>query len=957
MPYIKELVIHGFKSFARETKIPFKNTMNVIVGPNGSGKSNITDAICFVLGRLGSKSMRAKRLSNLLFAGTHQYKPSPEASVEMIFDNSDKGFSLAAKEVSIKRVLRRSGQGVYKINNEIKTRQEILELLAQAGIDPNGFNIILQGEIDSFVKMPAEQRREVIEEVAGISIYEVRKQRSLKELEKTDQRLKEVEAILRERTAYLRNLEQERKQALKFQKLQEEIRDCKASILHKTANEKQEKIDSINKEISSHQAEISKINSLIDKTTHEISVLNEKILHITENIQKASGLEQEKLNTEISDLRAEIAGLTIKKQSAQSHIDEMQARKAEIQESIEISEKEIREMSSSKSKGKEKNLKEEIGRKKAQIEQIEEQRRKLYITKSQLSTLNSRVEDKKVQVQKAKHEADFILNRIEEMEALIKIKDSLEIQKEESAKLKIKFDRQKQEIAHFQSAKSELEKSNAALEMQISELEKIKSKVSSLDICPLCKTKITKEHVHDVVKESGEHQEKYKHQIHSNEEGIKNAAHKLAEISGELEAIENELRTRAQDILRLELINEKKNNLRKLSEEREIFEKELKELEAKQSSIEKQMLSLKTSEHSYDSIRLEVQELERRQEKDMGMEITLKQRDVDRLKNALRQAARDIEESSSELNEVSEQLEEKQNILDDKNEQDQDLKRRFQKTLAEKSQHQEKIRFFESDTLHKQSSKHLLEEKINNLKINRAEFLAQKESAEQEQAQFKNAKIMRMSVAELNEKLMQTQRILDTIGSVNMRSLEVYEDVKKEYDKVHEKADVLVKEKQEILMIIEDIDKKKKKVFLKTLSEINALFSRNFSQLSTKGQATLEPVNPEDIFAGGIEMLIKVGKGKYFDTHSLSGGEKSLVSLALIFAIQEYKPYSFYIFDEIDAALDRRNSERLANLLKRYMNNGQYIIVTHNDSLITEAPTIYGVSMQDKISNVLSLEV
>jgi len=115
--------------------------------------------------------------------------------------------------------------------------------------------------------------------------------------------------------------------------------------------------------------------------------------------------------------------------------------------------------------------------------------------------------------------------------------------------------------------------------------------------------------------------------------------------------------------------------------------------------------------------------------------------------------------------------------------------------------------------------------------------------------------------------------------------------------------------------------------------------------------------NPEDIFAGGIEMLIKVGKGKYFDTHSLSGGEQSLISLSLIFAIQEYKPYPFYIFDEIDAALDRRNSERLAALLKRYMNKGQYIIITHNDSLITESPVIYGVSMQEKISKVVSLEV
>ena len=100
-------------------------------------------------------------------------------------------------------------------------------------------------------------------------------------------------------------------------------------------------------------------------------------------------------------------------------------------------------------------------------------------------------------------------------------------------------------------------------------------------------------------------------------------------------------------------------------------------------------------------------------------------------------------------------------------------------------------------------------------------------------------------------------------------------------------------------------------------------------------------VDKEKLFESGVDMLIKVGKGKYFDTNSLSGGEKSLISLSLIFAIQEYKPYCFYTFDEIDAALDRRNSERLAGLLKRYMNQGQYIIITHNDSLITEAPVIF----------------
>ena len=232
MTYIKKLVMHGFKSFPKKTELPFTSGINVILGPNGSGKSNISDALCFVLGRLSIKSMRAAKAKNLIFLGTKAASPSKEASVEIVFDNSNNAFSLNEKEVSIKRIVRRNGQSVYKINNNTKTRQEILGLLAQAGIDPNGFNIILQGEIQNFVRMQTDDRRGIVEEVAGISVYELRKGKSLKELDKTEERLKEVMAILRERTAYLNNLEKERQEALRFKKLEKDVKKFKASIIN-----------------------------------------------------------------------------------------------------------------------------------------------------------------------------------------------------------------------------------------------------------------------------------------------------------------------------------------------------------------------------------------------------------------------------------------------------------------------------------------------------------------------------------------------------------------------------------------------------------------------------------------------------------------------------------------------------------------------------------------------------
>ena len=162
MVYIKRMVMQGFKSFAKRTEVQFDKGINVVLGPNGSGKSNVSDALCFALGRLSIKSMRATKAKNLLFMGSKYVKPAREATVELIFDNRDRLFGLETDEVSLARTVRANGQGIYKINGETKTRLEVLEVLGQAGIDPYGFNMVLQGQIQAIVKMHPEERRKII---------------------------------------------------------------------------------------------------------------------------------------------------------------------------------------------------------------------------------------------------------------------------------------------------------------------------------------------------------------------------------------------------------------------------------------------------------------------------------------------------------------------------------------------------------------------------------------------------------------------------------------------------------------------------------------------------------------------------------------------------------------------------------------------------------------------------
>ncbi len=953
MPHIKKLVIHGFKSFARETEIVLDRSMNSIVGPNGSGKSNVTDAICFVLGRLSAKSMRAAKASHLIFAGTKSAKPSTEASVSMVFDNSDKSFAFTEKEIEIKRIIRRNGQGVYKINNQVKTRQEILELLAQAGIDPNGFNIVLQGEITDLVKMGSEERRGIIEEVAGISVYETRKQRSLKELEKTDEKLKEISAILRERTSYLKNLEQERQQALKFKKLEETVKKCKASILKRKLDEKAKEQGDLEEEIKKRADSSEKVKERIRKTEEETKQLNMKVEEINSKIQQSSGVEQESLSSEIADLKAEIAGLEVRKENFQNQLSSIEKRKQELEKSIGNSEQEITEMRKTKGKSRAGDFE----KKKQQLDAVEENRRKFYSYKSSLQLIEQRIDDKNRELNRAEHEAESTLERIKELEIGLHFKDNLQKNKQLLTELNKQLEDNREKQAEYEKIILDGEKLIASSSRQIEELEKIKKQVAEIDICPLCKTKITPEHIGHIETDSNEKISKLRTETEEAENKKRDSLNGKENIILEIRKINEEAENRKKDIIRLESIEEKKPYLRTLQTNLVKIGEELEKIKKDKVYLEKNILEFKNVEEEYDSLKLEVDELARHEEVDVGMEITLKQRELDRMKLIIKQSVREKSELEDSIKDITNSLENKEELVEKKDRQDVELQEKFRKMIEERNKINDKIRLFETDVLKKQNDVKLIEAEINNFKIKIAETKAQIEGVEIDFKEFENVEIIKLPEEQLRDKLEKTQAILMTIGNVNLRALEVYEDIKREYDVIAEKTERLQKEKEEILKIVEEIDMKKKRTFSRTLKDLNELFSRNFSELSTKGEAFLEPENPDDFFAGGLNIIIKVGKGKYFDVTSLSGGEQTLIALSLIFAIQEYRPYCFYIFDEIDAALDKRNSERLAMLLRKHMKSGQYLIITHNDALISESSTLYGISMQEGISKVLSLQV
>src|SRR3989338_2252983 len=264
MTKINKLVMHGFKSFAKRTELVFGEKFNCVVGPNGSGKSNILDALCFVLGKSSAKGLRVEKSANLIYNGGKSREPASSAEVAIILDNHDKVFNDSSAEIEIKRTITKAGNSTYRINGKVHTRQQVLDLLSRSRVNPDGYNIILQGDIVHLVEMSSLERRGIVEEIAGISIYEGKKEKALRELQRVEEKLNEAEIILTERKTYLKELKKERDEAMKFKGLDEKIKRNRATLLNTKIEKKVKERDVLDKQLSQYDSSVGKVQEEIN---------------------------------------------------------------------------------------------------------------------------------------------------------------------------------------------------------------------------------------------------------------------------------------------------------------------------------------------------------------------------------------------------------------------------------------------------------------------------------------------------------------------------------------------------------------------------------------------------------------------------------------------------------------------------------------------------------------------
>lgn len=220
---LKRLEVVGFKSFARKTTLDFSSNVTAIVGPNGSGKSNVAEAFRFAMGEQSIKSMRGKRSEDLIFNGSQSISRANRAAVAVVFDNTHRTLAIDFDEVVVERAVFRDGTSEYSVNGSRVRLRDIQELLARANIGESGHHIISQGEADRILVSSSKERRIMLEDALGLKMYEFKKQEALRKLEKTQENIKQVEALRKEVAPHVNFLRKQVKRLERTEALKSEI--------------------------------------------------------------------------------------------------------------------------------------------------------------------------------------------------------------------------------------------------------------------------------------------------------------------------------------------------------------------------------------------------------------------------------------------------------------------------------------------------------------------------------------------------------------------------------------------------------------------------------------------------------------------------------------------------------------------------------------------------------------
>ena len=257
---LNSIKLAGFKSFVDPTTVNFRSNLTAVVGPNGCGKSNVIDAVRWVMGEGSAKTLRASAMTDVIFNGSTQRQPISKASIELVFDNSDKtlqGEYANFGEISVRREVTRDAQSFYYLNGTRCRRRDITDLFLGTGLGPRSYAIIEQGMINRFIEARPEELRGYIEEAAGVSRYKERRRETETRLKRTRENLERLGDLEDELMRQLQHLRRQAEAAKRFKTLSEDIRQAEVRLAARRWGKCQSEIEAAQAQAQSLEAQIN----------------------------------------------------------------------------------------------------------------------------------------------------------------------------------------------------------------------------------------------------------------------------------------------------------------------------------------------------------------------------------------------------------------------------------------------------------------------------------------------------------------------------------------------------------------------------------------------------------------------------------------------------------------------------------------------------------------------------
>ncbi len=354
---LKSIKLAGFKSFVDPTTVQFPTNLSAVVGPNGCGKSNIIDAVRWVMGESSAKTLRGESMTDVIFSGSNARMPVGQASVELIFDNSDgsvKGEYASYNEISVRRTVTRDLQSIYALNGSKCRRRDIQDIFLGTGLGPRSYSIIEQGMISRFVEAKPDELRVYIEEAAGISKYKERRRETENRMRHTRENLERLSDIRDELARQLHHLQRQAKAAEQYGEFKQQERLLKAEHqaikwldLEAKSGEQEKQIAELEVQLEAIQAEHRAIETEVEKQRQQHIELNDGYQEIqsafyqvgTEIARHEQNIQHQTERTQ--QLQGDLKQTEQSLQDADQHLDLDQQKQKQLQEELEKLEPEL----------------------------------------------------------------------------------------------------------------------------------------------------------------------------------------------------------------------------------------------------------------------------------------------------------------------------------------------------------------------------------------------------------------------------------------------------------------------------------------------------------------------------------------------------------------------------------------------------------------------------------------